>query len=194
MDKRQIKTRKAIIAAFVKLMKKQPYEEVTVKDIIEAAEIGRSTFYSHFETKEDLAKQMCYDLYKHIFAEHVRICSTHNYSQQPPTLETRLAHIFYHIRDHRDYYDGILKVQDGKLFTEFFHKYMQENVAIRVISLLSLKVPADFFANHITYAFIGALRWWLQNDMAIPPEELAVYLKETINPNNIELVPKPAKK
>lgn len=70
MDKRQAKTRKAIIKAFVDLLKKNDFEKISVKDIIDAAEVGRSTFYAHFETKEDLARCICYDLYDHIFANN----------------------------------------------------------------------------------------------------------------------------
>ena len=68
MDRRQKKTRQAIIDAFVKLLTKTSYEKVSVKDIIDAADVGRSTFYSHFETKDDLARQICFELFDHIFS------------------------------------------------------------------------------------------------------------------------------
>lgn len=66
MDRRTEKTRQAIIDAFVKLTNKSGYEKISVKDIIQEANVGRSTFYDHFETKDELARAICYALFEHI--------------------------------------------------------------------------------------------------------------------------------
>ena len=132
MDRRQKKTRQAIIDAFVKLLTKTSYEKVSVKDIIDAADVGRSTFYSHFETKDDLARQICFELFDHIFSPVVPPCSTHNFSDMPQNTETRITHILYHLRDKREYYLGIINYDDGTLFLGFFRDYMLQNVSIKM--------------------------------------------------------------
>ena len=63
MDRRQRKTRQAIYAAFEELMAEQHYSEVTVAQVIKRADIGRSTFYAHFETKDELLNQMCVEMF-----------------------------------------------------------------------------------------------------------------------------------
>lgn len=190
MDKRQIKTRRAIYQAMVELMKKEPYEKIFVKDIIDAAEIGRSTFYAHFETKEDLAQSMCFGLFDHVFAEHVNVCQTHDYSEKPPTLEYKIAHVFYHLRDKRQYYIGIINYDEGRLFIKFFSDYIEQNLDMIIKGESKMSIPLDFFKNHLSYTLIGAMQWWLKGKMQVAPEAIAEYIATVMNPADIEFRPK----
>jgi AcrR family transcriptional regulator len=66
MDRRQRKTREAIFHAFTELLSKKDFSRITVGEIIERADVGRATFYSHFETKDFLLKEFCEELFCHI--------------------------------------------------------------------------------------------------------------------------------
>ena len=70
MDRRQAKTRKAIYTAFGRLLRHGRYEHITVQEIIDEANVGRSTFYAHFETKDHLIKAMCEEIFDHVFEGH----------------------------------------------------------------------------------------------------------------------------
>ena len=58
MDRRERKTRTAIFSAFIELVSRKNYNKITVEEIINLANVGRATFYSHFETKDYLLKEL----------------------------------------------------------------------------------------------------------------------------------------
>lgn len=80
MDRRQQKTRTAIFQAFRKLLEIKRFDHITVQEIIEEANVGRSTFYAHFPTKDELLKAMCTDLFSHVFSEELMREQTHDFS------------------------------------------------------------------------------------------------------------------
>ena len=80
MDRRQQKTRAAIFEAFTELLAVKSYNKITVQEIIEKANIGRSTFYAHFETRDDLVKALCDDLFQHVFSKALEAEKTHDFS------------------------------------------------------------------------------------------------------------------
>lgn len=93
MDRRIAKTRKAIFAAFDALIVKNDYAKISVQNIIDEADIGRSTFYEHFETKDDLLRAKCTDLFEHIFVPDGTE-ATHAFSRNS-TFEEKIMHILY---------------------------------------------------------------------------------------------------
>ena len=53
-DRRTRKTRQQLRSALLVLLKEKRYEEISVQDIIERADVARSTFYMHYVDKNDL--------------------------------------------------------------------------------------------------------------------------------------------
>ncbi|MDU7944150.1 MAG: TetR/AcrR family transcriptional regulator, partial [Streptococcus salivarius] len=73
-DRRITKTRKAIYNAFLQLLNQKDYEAITVQEIIDLADVGRSTFYSHYESKELLLDELCQKLFQRTQRDDENAC------------------------------------------------------------------------------------------------------------------------
>ena len=67
MDKRVKKTRHLIYTAFASVLKQKGYGKMTVEDILQASGVSRSTFYTHFKTKEDVLDSISANIFEHVF-------------------------------------------------------------------------------------------------------------------------------
>lgn len=174
MDRRQQKTRKAIFDGLSTLLETKRFENITVQEIIDTANIGRSTFYAHFETKDDLLKAMCTDLFHHIIAAELPQESDHDYSKGSPNLELKLGHILYHLRESKKNLKGILGGESGELFIRFLKQYLRELFREYKNDFAS-DIPEDFLLHHLSGSFAEAVKWWMTEDTKHSPEEVASF-------------------
>ena len=169
MDRRQQKTRKAIFRAFRSLLEKKRYDHITVQEIIDEADVGRSTFYAHFETKDLLLDAMCQELFYHIIESDP--CP---WAGKENELEGELSHILWHIRDSKNDISGILLSDSGDIFMSYFREHLH-TVFEQHIHTFHANVPKDFLLNHLSGSFAETVRWWLKEGLKTSPESVAQY-------------------
>jgi len=177
MDRRQKKTRSAIYSAFTDLLKEEAYSKITVQQIIDRADIGRTTFYSHFETKDDLLKSLCNDIFDHVFSKSLDKEKTHDFSCVKGT-ESQITHILYHLQEHMDYLPGILRGEGGDIFMSYFKEKLTELFA-PIRENVSSDIPSDYILNHMVSDFSETVRWWTQNTEYSPEEISTFFLRTT---------------
>ena len=110
MDRRQKKTRAAIFAAFRALLTEKSYGKITVQDIIDRADVGRTTFYTHFETKEDLLKALCEELFGHIVDSALDSANTRGLYSDKAAPASVFCHLLQHLREN----DGIAGLREQR--------------------------------------------------------------------------------
>lgn len=178
MDRRQRKTREAIFTAFIDLLSKKDFAQITVGEIINRADVGRATFYSHFETKDFLLKELCEELFCHIFDAMNETNTDHRHIFDCNAPDSVFLHLFQHLKRNDNNILQLLSSQNNELFLNYFKLNLRELVASQLFlfeSRKSEKLPESFWINHITSTFAETVRWWIDNDMNESPETITEY-------------------
>lgn len=178
MDRRQLKTRDAIFSAFSRLLEKKSYSHITVQDIIDEANIGRSTFYAHFETKDELLNAMCTAIFEHVFSDDLMREETHDFSRNG-NLQARLTHLLYHLKEKQRDISSILSGDSSSLFMRYFKNYLTEMFAKQTVGAV-ITAPEDYVLNHYVSSFAETVKWWVEKDMSYSPEDVANFYMNII--------------
>lgn len=179
MDRRQQKTRTAIFNAFSKLLETKRFDDITVQEIIDEANIGRSTFYAHFETKDELLRTMSTDIFRHVFAEKLPKETDHDYSSGKQDLRVKLEHILYHLRENKQNLKGILGGESGELFMTYLKGYLKDTFRY-YLDEFDKEIPEDFLLHHLSGSFAETVKWWMAEDTRHQPEEIAAFYMAAI--------------
>ena len=179
MDRRQQKSREAIFNAFTRLLEKKKFNHITVQEIIDEANVGRTTFYAHFETKEILLKEMCTEIFDHIFSHELHSEGSHDFSDSDRGLEEKLTHLLYHLKDNHGNVIGLISGDSSDLFLGYFKEVLQQ-VFVQYPACLPSGIPEDFALNHLVGSFAEAVRWWIKKETKESPEALAGYFLKAI--------------
>ena len=178
MDRRQKKTREAIFNAFSELLSKKHYDQ-----IIERADVGRSTFYAHFETKEFLLKELCEELFCHIFDATDAGGEKHRHIFDCDAPSSVFLHLFQHLQKNDHNILNLLVCENNEPFLKYFRKDLKILVESQMATFEQKKpqgLPETFWVNHISAAFVEAVRWWIENGMRESPETMTDYFMKTV--------------
>ncbi len=185
MDRRQQKTRAAIFQAFGTLLAKKNYLRITVQEIIDTANIGRSTFYVHFETKDDLIRALCQELFDHIIrsaAEGGADCGLYSCEVAPDSV---FCHLLCHLQRNEHHLLQLLSGENSELFLRYFKDSLHDLIRSQYAGELEHRdplLPEDFLVNHIAASFVELVLWWIRGGQKQSPQELTQYFQAVIAP------------
>lgn len=182
MDRRKRKTRDAIFKAFIELLSQKDFANITVGEIIDRADIGRATFYAHFETKDFLLKEMCEELFCHLFDtatgqndhHHIFDCDAH---------DSVFLHLFKHLEKNDNKILDLLSSDNNQLFLNYFKSELLSLVENQLDEFKKerfVDLPHEFLVNHIASTFVETVKWWTHTKQKISAQEIASYFFSVI--------------
>ena len=178
MDRRQRRTREAIFSAFTQLLSQKDFNQITVGEIIDSANIGRATFYSHFETKDFLLKAFCEELFCHIFDAESKCENGHRHIFACDSTDEAFLHLFRHIKQNDNHILALLSSQNNELFLRYFRNNLEtliEKHLSQFDACRDPRLPDSFWKHHIISTFVDTLKWWVDHGLAESPEVIAEY-------------------
>jgi AcrR family transcriptional regulator len=181
MDRRQRKTRNAVFTAFTELISKKDIDKITVAEIIEKADIGRATFYAHFETKDFLLKELCRELFCHVF--DVKAGNTHKHIFECNDTDTVFLHILKHLQKNDNNILALLSSRNNGLFLEYFRAELEKLIKSELYLFEERKtcpLPDDLWGRHIASVFLDTVNWWIESGMKESPEQICQYFYKLV--------------
>ncbi len=189
-DRRVDRTRKALREALFDLIREKNYDQITVEEITERANLGRTTFYLHYKDKEDLLLEDFIDLIDEMVNKVVdkplqRLKARMAYPTtdvSPPDLFRPNLKIFQHAARNADLYRLVLQnggsVEiSGRLREVIIKAIQQLAIAKQEDRDLEVKfeMPVEVIANFYAGSILGLISWWLDSDMPYTPEEMTLF-------------------
>lgn len=148
MDRRKRKTQTTITAVFYQLLTKKSYEEISVSQICQVADINRGTFYLHFIDKDDLLKKsIAYEMQK-----LVEYCEDTGETNS----QRKLGKTFEYITDHREQLKRLVHADKKGFFAQYQIDYLMEQLTDHSY------LTSIFYANGI----VGLLEHYLMSDVS----------------------------
>ena len=168
-DKRSIQSSQRMYSALEELMGEKPYTDITVTDIVDRAQLGRTTFYRHFDTIDDVLRMKCdekYDGLAEYFLEYHRMESRGN-----KTLFLKPFLRYWYI--HSAIIELLIKAGRQDIIKDSFQKMM---ASYRDFILEGREDVGDhftYFSEIRAAVSISILTEWIKNKKNIPPDDLA---------------------
>jgi AcrR family transcriptional regulator len=179
MDRRTARTRRALHGALMALILRKGYEAITVQDIIDEADVGRSTFYAHYTGKEDLLRTGFQTLRAEL-TEAQRTARTNVDRSQDEPLGFSLA-MFEHAAGYTDIYRALVGGRGGVVAVHEIRRILSEMVKKELSGVQhDGTVPQEVRIQFVVGAFLTVLTWWLERRPKLTPSQVDTIFRRLV--------------
>jgi AcrR family transcriptional regulator len=178
-DRRTQRTQQTLFDALIDLLKVKHYDAISVMDIIEKANVGRSTFYAHFQTKDDLLKSG-FERVLDMLLEQVIFDET----ERTMTLDS--TPLFRHAQGHAELYRTLAWGAGIEVITTQGQAALGAKLQRCLSQIVStdrqLTVPLSALSYSLSGSLLILLKWWLENGMPGSPETMDGIFQQLVMP------------
>jgi AcrR family transcriptional regulator len=179
-DRRIQRTRKLLQDALLSLILEKGYDAVTIQDVLDRANVGRSTFYAHFQDKESLFLSE-FEALRALFEDHLSGQSMAEADTWQLSLE-----MFRHAQSQHELYSALAGKQGGSIVLAHLQKYLNlllvAHLKPHLASQKDPTVPLEILAHYLVSSFLSLLVWWLDHEMPYSAERMNEMFRQLTQP------------
>ena len=180
-DLRVRRTRKMIQEALLELTVEKGYAAITVQDIADRAMINRSTFYRHYLDKDDLLIKYMDDVTALTSEDDTATEKNGLVEKEAPP---GLVKLLKHIQTFSEFYRVMLSANGHPVVTDRLRRNAENRYRYALsrpgVTPNASNTPLDMRLTYVSCAGIGAISWWVENNIPCSAEELAAWLGELV--------------
>jgi AcrR family transcriptional regulator len=178
IDRRVVRTRTALYDALVALVRRKDYEQITVQDILNEANVGRATFYAHFTSKDELLKrslERLRDLLRVALGEGGRAPFPWDHSWSPSRV------LFEHLREFDDVRFALGKGRGGPVLRDAVDGVLAGVLRAAMPSKVDGAVPRELAILHIVSTIHTTVRWWQEHRRDLTAADVDILFMELVS-------------
>lgn len=173
-DRRVKRTRKRLQKALIDLIGERDFDAITVQDIVDRADVGRTTFYLHYDSKDDLFMSCHQAIVSqfHFGPHYAHSREAMLASQAPPEM----ARAYRHLKEAWSALYPILQGKDGPLILRRIRDRSAEEIEDSLRAAFAednSAISYDVLANYLSGAQLALVYWWLEKRRPHTAEEIA---------------------
>lgn len=183
-DRRTQRTHYNLTHALVDLVTEKRFDEITVQNLIDRADVGRSTFYSHFRDKEDLF-QKNWERFLEFCTEQI------DWNQIGKGSFFPVVFLFSHLKDVQPFYRGLVRSRKSEPLMKSGAEFLAQKLGagLRANLKYAPAIPIPILANYVATELFALLKWWLDERMPYPPARMDQIFHALVNPAFRSLAP-----
>jgi AcrR family transcriptional regulator len=158
LDRRVLKTKAALRDAMLSLMAPKGWDEMTIQEICNAANVGRSTFYVHYQSKDDLLSEGMNDLRDMLAGQGAKL--------DGPGFHF-LAGLLEHMAEQREVFKAAIGRRSGHGVARRFKEMVFQLVEIELKRQRHPAAKNPWVARFVAGGIVDAMAWWV--DAPTPP-------------------------
>jgi len=173
IDRRVARTRTMLQKAHLSLILEKGYEATTVEDICEAANVGRSTFYAHYTSKDDLRRSGLENL-RRLLVDRQKDAQAGSGNIRDRSLGFSLT-MFEHARDHIDLYGALVGGRGGAIALGTIRQILSDLVRNELVAAADKSadaIPRELAVQYVVGALMAVMTWWLDGGAKQPPQRV----------------------